>query len=154
MRTCPFVIACVMVGVTSAIALAQPGEKQKILDTFQGTVAKNNKPELKTDFIATEADWKTVWAKVNPTEKLPDVDFARHFLLVAMYDAADPNKRSVSALKDDKGVITLNVISTLIGFQASDRTGYTFYKLSREGVTGVRRFDPAQKKAVVDPLPK
>jgi hypothetical protein len=154
MRACKFLTACVFVGVACAAALAKPGEKLPILATSQGTVANDKKPELKTGFIAAEADWKAVWAKVNPKEKLPAVDFAKHFLLVATHDAADPNRRFVSVLKDDKGVVTLNVGSTLIGFKASDRTVYTFYKVSREGVTGVRRFDPAQKKAVVDPLPK
>jgi hypothetical protein len=136
------------------VALAQAGQKLPILETFQGTVANDKKPALKTDFIATEADWKVVWAKVNPKEKLPAVDFAKHFLLVNMQDPADPNKRSFSIHKDDKGVVSLNGISTLIGFQASNQTTYRFLKVSRDGVTGVRRFDPAQNKMVVDPLPK
>ncbi len=95
-------------------------------------------------------EWKEAWAKVNPKEKLPEVDFAKHFLLVSAQDAADPNRRGASVLKDDKGVVTVSEISTLIGFKPSDQTIYHFYKVSREGVTGVRRFDPAQKKLVVD----
>jgi hypothetical protein len=154
MRTCKFLTACVFLVVAGAVALAQPGEKLPILDKFQVTVANDKKPELKTNFVATEKEWKAVWEKVNPKEKLPEVDFAKHFLLVTTQDAADPNKSSVSASKDDKGVITVSVISTLIGFKASDQTIYRFHKVSREGVTGVQRFDPAQKKMVVDPLPK
>lgn len=153
MCTCKFLTACVLLGVAAAAALAQPGDKLPILDTFQGTVANHKKPELKTGFIATEADWKQVWAKVNSKEKLPAVDFAKHFLLVSTQDAADPNHRSASVLKDDKGVVTVIETSTLIGFTPSDQTIYRFYKVSREGVTGMRRFDPAQKKAVIDPLP-
>jgi hypothetical protein len=136
------------------MALGQAGEKLAILETYQGTVANDKKPALKTGFIATEADWKNVWAKVNPKEKLPAVDFAKHFLLVTMQDPADPNKRSMSVLKDDKGIVTVNEISTLIGFQASGQTTYRFHKVSREGVTAVSRFDPAKMKMVVDPLPK
>jgi hypothetical protein len=154
MRTCQFLTACVFAGIAGAVALAQAGEKLPILDTFQGTVANDKKPELKTGFIAAEAGWKEVWAKVNPKEKLPAVDFAKHILLVSTQDAADPNRRSASVLKDDKGVVRLIETSTLIGFKASDQTIYRFYKVSREGVTGVRRFDPAQKKAVIDPLPQ
>lgn len=154
MRTYKFLTACVFVGVVGAVALAQPGEKLPILDTFQGKVANDKKPEFKTGFVATEANWKEVWAKVNPKEKLPEVDFAKQFLLVSAQDAADPNRRSASVLKDDKGVVTVNEISTLIGFKPSDQTIYRFYKVSREGVTGVRRFDPEKKTAVVDPLPK
>ena len=154
MRTCKFLTACVFVGVTGAVALAQPGEKLPILDTFQGTVANDKKPALKTGFIASEAEWKEVWAKVNPKEKLPPVDFAKHFLLVTTKDPADPNKSSVSVLKDGKGVVSVNEISTLIGYKASDQTTYRFYKVSREGVTGVHRFDAAQMKMVLDPLPK
>jgi hypothetical protein len=154
MCTCKFLTACVFVGVAGAVALAQPGEKLPILDTFQGTVANDKKPKLKTGFVATEKEWKEVWATVNPKEKLPEVDFAKHFLLVSGQDAADPNRRSASVLKDDKGVVTVSETSTLIGFKPSDQTIYRFYKVSREGVTGVRRFDPAQKKSVVDLLPK
>ena len=154
MRPCQCLTACVFVGVASTGALAQPGEKLPILATFQGTVTKDKKPELKTGFIAAEADWKAVWAKVNPKEKLPAVDFAKHFLLVSTQDAADPNRRTASVVKDDKGVVTLSEVAPLIGYQPSDRTIYRFYKVSREGVTGVRHFELAQKKAVVDPLPK
>jgi hypothetical protein len=154
MRICKFLTACVFVGVTGAVALAQPGEKLPILDTFQGTVANDKKPALKTGFIASEAEWKVVWEKVNPKEKLPAVDFTKHFLLVTTKDAADPNKVSVAVLKDDKGVVQLSGISTLIGFTPSDQTIYRFYKVSREGVTGVRWFDPVQMKMVLDPLPK
>src|SRR5262245_4410105 len=113
MRICTFLIACLFVGVASAGALAQPGEKLPIQDTFQGTVANDKKPDLKTGFVAGEAEWKEVWAKVNPKEKLPTVDFAKHFLLVSTQDPADPNRQNASVAKDDKGVVTLNVISTL-----------------------------------------
>jgi hypothetical protein len=154
MCTCKFLAAWVLLGVAGAVALAQPGERLPILDTFRGTVANDKKPELKTGFVATEAKWKEVWAKVNPKEKRPEVDFAKHFLLVSAQDAADPNRGGASVLKDDKGVVMVRETSTLIGFTPSDRTMYRFYKVSREGVTGVRRFDPAQKKSVVVPLPK
>jgi hypothetical protein len=154
MRACNFLTACVLVGVAGAVAPAQPGKKLPILDTFQGTVANDKKPQLKTGFIASEADWKGVWAKVNPKEKPPAVDFTKHVLLVTTHDAADPNRRFVSLLKDDKGVVTVSEGSTLIGFQASDRTVYSFHKVAREGVSSVRRFDPAQKQRVVDPLPR
>lgn len=154
MRTCKFLTACVFVVVAGSGALAQRGEKLPILDTFQGTIANDKKPDLKTGFIAAEAEWKQVWAKVQPKEKLPAVDFAKHFLVVSTQDAADPNRRSASVLKDDKGIVTVSELSTLIGFQPSEQTIYRFYKVARQGVAGVRRFDPAQKKAVVDPLPK
>jgi hypothetical protein len=154
MRTYSYLTACLFVGVAGAMALAQPGQNLPILDTLQVTVANDNKPALKTGFIASEAEWKTVWAKVNPKEKLPAVDFAKHLLLVTTKDSADPNKGSISVLKDDKGVVRVNEISTLIGFDPSNQTIYRFHKVSREGVTGVLRFDLAQKKMVVDPLPK
>jgi hypothetical protein len=152
MRT--LLTTCVFLGVASAVALAQSGERLPILDQFQGTVANDQKPDLKTGFVATEGAWKEVWAKVNPKDQLPPVDFAKHFLLVSAQDAADPNRRRASILKNDKGVVTVSEISTLIGFQPSDQTIYRFYKVSREGVTGVRRFDPTQKQSVIDPLPK
>ena len=152
MGTYKFLTACVFVVVAGALAQAE--EQLPILDTYQGKVANDKKPELKTGFVATEATWKEVWAKVNPKEKRPGVDFTKHFLLVGTQDAADPNRRSASVVKDDKGVVTVREISTLIGFKPSDRTIYRFYKVSREGVTGVRRFDPVQKKQLVDPLPK
>jgi hypothetical protein len=154
MWTCKFLAACMFVGVAGAVALAQPGERVPILDTFEGTAANDKKPDLKTGLVATAAKWKEAWAKVNPKEKLPEVDFVKHFLLVSARDAADPNLRSASVLKDDKGVVTVSEVSTLIGFEPSDRTIYRFYKVSREGVTAVRRFDPAQKTWVVNPLPK
>ena len=149
-----FLTACVFVGVAGAVALAQDGERLPILDTFKGTAANDKKPDLKTGFVATEAKWKETWAKVNPKQKLPKVDFARHFLLVIERDAADPNRCIVSVLKDAKGVVSVSVSCTCIGFKRSDRTTYCFYRVSRKGVTGVHRFDPAKRKVVVEPLPK
>jgi hypothetical protein len=156
MSTFKFLTACVFVAVAGEVAPAQPGEKSLILDTFQGTVAKDQRPELKTGWIATEADWKEVRAKFNPKEKLPAVDFTKHFLLVATHDAADPNRRAPTVLKDDKGVVTLSVKfpERRLGFTASDRIVYTFYKVSREGVTGVLRPTGVFDKTLVEPLPK
>lgn len=146
-----FLTACVFL---AAASVAQAGEKLPIVATFQGAVANDKKPDLKTGFVAAEADWKAVWAKVNPKEKLPAVDFDKHLLLVLTQDPADPNKSSVSVVKDGKGIVTVNMMSTLIGFMPSDHTIYRFHKVSRAGVTGVRRFDPAAMKMVVEPLPK
>lgn len=154
MRTCKFLTACVFVGVATSLALAQPREQLPILDKFEGTVANDKKPDLNTGFVATEARWKEVWAKVNPKEKLPAVDFTKHFLLVMERDAVDPNRSSVSVLKDKKGAVTVGGISTLIGFKPSDQTKYCFFKVSREGVTAVRYFDPTKQNWVVNSLPK
>jgi hypothetical protein len=116
----------------------QPGAELPILDTWQGKVANDNKPELKTGFIGTEAQWKEVWAKVNPKDKLPEVDFTKYLLLVSMQDAADPNRSSAWITKDDQGMVTLLIIATDIGWlEASDQTIYRFYKVSSEGVIGV-----------------
>jgi hypothetical protein len=154
MRTCLFLFASVWLGNAASTALAQPGEELPILETFQGAAAKDKQPELKTGFVAAEGDWKEIWAKVNQQEKLPEVDFGKHFLLVERQDAADPNRRSAAVAKDEEGIVTVTIHSTLIGFESSDRTIYRFHKVSREGVTGVKRFDAKQKKRVVDPLPK
>jgi len=149
-----FLTACLFVGVACAMAQAQPSAKLPILDTYQSTVSNDKKPVLKTGFIAAKADWQEVWAKVNPKQELPTVDFAKHFLLVSTQDAADPNRRHTSISKDDKGVVAMMEISTLIGFRPSDQTIFRFYKVSREGVTGVRRFDPVLRKRVVHPVPE
>jgi hypothetical protein len=154
MWTCKFLTACVFVGVAGAVALAQPRERLPILDTFQGTVANDKKPDLNTGFVATAAKWKEVWAKVNPKEKIPKVDFTKHFLLVMERDAVDPNRVSVEVLKNKKGTVGVGGISTLIGFEPSNQSTYRFYKVSRQGVTAVRYFDPAKQKYVVNPLPK
>src|SRR5262245_60050788 len=116
MRTCNILTVGVLLGVAGPLALAEPRGKLSILDTFEGTVDNDHKPELKTSFIAAEADWKKVWAKVNPKAKLPAVDFAKHLLLVSTQDAADPNRRNASVVKDDKGVVTLTETATLIGY--------------------------------------
>jgi hypothetical protein len=131
MGTCKFLTACVFVGIAAAVALAQPRERVPILATFEGTVANDKKPDLKTGFVATEAKWKEVWAKVNPKEKLPKVDFAKHFLLVMERDAADPNYSRALLFKNNKGTVTVDQISTLIGFEASNQTTCRFYKVSR-----------------------
>jgi hypothetical protein len=151
---CKFLIVCVIVAAFGAVAMDERGEELPILDTFQATVGKDTKLAIPTGFIATEANWKEVWAKVQPKEKLPAVDFARHFLLISTQDRADPNRQRVSVRKNEEGTVTVNVISTLIGFESSEETIYRFHKVSREGVTGIGRFDAVQKKLVVDLLPK
>lgn len=152
-RTSNFLAVCVFVGV-AGVAAAQKGERVPVLETFGGTAAADKKPDLKGGFIATEAKWKEVWEKLKAKEEMPKVDFAKHILLVTEKDAADPNRGSVTVVKDDKGAVTVNMISTLIGFQPSGQTKYTFHKVSREGITAVRRFDPQAKKWVNEPLPK
>src|SRR5262249_45456682 len=89
--------------------------------------------------IATQAEWQVVWAKVNPTDKLPEVDFTKQFLVLSMQDAADPDPGSafISISKDDKGIIAVNWCSWQMEYAPSDKTIYRFYKVSREGATGV-----------------
>lgn len=154
MSACKLVTACLLMGLSGILGLAQAGEKLPVLETFKGTVTNDKKPDLKTGFIATEADWKAAWGKINPEGKAPAVDFAKHFLLVSSHDAADPNRRFVNLVKDAKGILSVTIGSTLIGFEPSNQTVFEFYKVSREGVTGVRRFDPVTMKMVVEPLSK
>lgn len=154
MYTYRALIAAVLVGATGGVAPAQPGASVTILETFEGTAKNDKKPDLKGGFIATQAKWKEAWGKVNPKAKLPKVDFTKHFLLVYQQDAADPNRIGASVVKDAKGVVSMRVISTLIGFRGSDTTKYRFYKVSREGVAGVRSYDGAKGAAVDTPLPK
>jgi hypothetical protein len=148
--------ACMFVGVAGAVALAQDQYRERlpILDTFEGTAANDSKPDLKTGFVATEAKWKATWAMVNPKQEPPRVNFATHFLLVLERDAADPNRALVSVLKDARGVVSMGVSWTCIAFQPSNRTTFHFYRVSREGVTGVERFDLARQKVVIEPLPR
>lgn len=154
MRTCLIAVAGVLLSAASLLAWAQTEEKLVIAETYEGTVGKEDRPALKTGFVADEIAWKKVWLQVNAKEKLPEVDFTRDFLLISTQDAADPNRRSTSVVKDEKGVVAVEEISTLIGFDPSDQTIYRFHKVPRAGVTGVRRFDAETKKAVVDPLTK
>jgi hypothetical protein len=145
-----FVLMCAI----GAGAAAQSEKQMTILKTFQITVANDKKPELKTGFIATERDWKRIWAHLNPIEELPAIDFTEHFLLVGTQDAADPNQQNTVVLKDDEGVVLLSGETTLIGFEPSDQTIYRFHKLTRAGVTGIRRGTPVRGEYPVDPLPK
>ena len=154
MRTCIFLVACASISIANTQALAELGEELPILETFLGFVDNDKKPELRFRFIADKSEWKKVWEKINEDQELPEIDFSKHFLLFSLQDAADPNRQSMSVVKDDKGVVTATVTSTLIGFESSDRTIFRFYKISREGVTGVGRYDRERRKLVVDPLPK
>ena len=154
MRTVKFLTAFLFVAVTAAVTFAQPGEKVAIVETYKGTVPNNKKPDIKTGFVATEGEWAAVWALVNPNEKQPAVDFTKHILLVSTQDAADPNKTNASVVKDKKGTAYVSVITTLIGFENSDKTIYRFHKVSRDGITGVRYHAPGKKGPEVHPLPK
>ena len=77
-----------------------------------------------------------------------------YILLVSTQDAADPNKTNASVVKDKKGTAFVSIITTLIGFEASDNTIYRFHKVSRDGITGVRYHAPGKKGPEVHPLPK
>jgi hypothetical protein len=146
--------ALVLLGVACSVALAQRGTELTVVETFAGSAKNDKKPDLKGGFIATQAKWKEAWKKVNPKAKLPKVDFTKHILLVSEQDTADPNRSSVTVVKDAKGTVSLSIFSTLIGFTPSGTTKYTFHKVDRKGLTGVNQYDTAKGAMVVTPLPK
>lgn len=147
-------IACVLIAVTNAVVSGQPEKETPILTTFVGQIANDEKLDLATMFIANGKDWKNVWSKVERNEVLPVVDFTTHFLLISTIDAADPNVQTPEAFLDDKGVVRLTQVTTLMAFKPSDETLYQFHLVARFGVTGVRRYDPVRGEEVVHPLPK
>ena len=140
--------------ITSMAGAQQQQEKLNIVQTYKMTISNDKKPKLKTDYIADAEEWNRVYRVFSAEGKIPQVDFTKHFVVVSTHDKADPNRRGVTIVKNAKGTVAVRIISTLIGFQPSNETVYTFYVVPRAGVTGVERYDRETKKNVVDPFPK
>ena len=151
----PFQVLCSYLIVAGTAAMARPAEDLPIQNTFNITITKGKQPDLTTGFIATDAKWKDIWTKVAPSGKVPAVNFTKNFVLVTKQDAADPNHVSLRVRRDDQGVVFVSRVSTLIGFEGSDRIKYRFHVVSREGVTGVIDLDRVDlgEKPKINPLP-
>lgn len=92
-------------------------------------------------FVDGEA-FKQWWEQAGQdAEDLPEVDFEKLFLSVEVKDAADPNKVHWSGKLSEEGEIDVMGMSTLIGYEPSDRVTLTLLAFEREHVKSLVRWE-------------
>jgi hypothetical protein len=105
----------------------------KLEKTWGGEVKIELRKEAPKDgYVADKEAWAKLWKTFRGDEKLPDVDFTKELVLVAVNN--DPNKIGINAQLDDKGDLNVSVISTLIGFVNPTTCTYQFATVKREGI--------------------
>lgn len=91
-----------------------------------------------------------VWNRLQGGDK-PTIDFNSSFVVAHVRDAADPNGHRFSG-RVKEGELELMTLSTLIGFQPSDKTVTTLIEFSRKGVISFKAYDPKTRKYKLTPL--
>ena len=109
---------------------------EQIVDKAKGEALPESRLFIDADAFA--AWWEEMgWEE----EDLPEVDFESSFLCIQTRDAADPNRVRWSARHNEDGEAELMGISTLIGFEPSEKIKMAFLSVEREEATSLVRWE-------------
>jgi hypothetical protein len=125
------------------VAVARADEKPapvKLVQTWSGEVKLAARADAPKDGFITEKDaFAKFWKAFRGDEKLPDVDFTKELVLVAV--GMDPNKLGIGASLDAKGDLKVLVRSTLIAFDNPTTVAYQFATVPRTGIKSINGKD-------------
>jgi hypothetical protein len=120
----------------SALGADEAGEV-KLLQTWRGEVKLElRKQAPDSGFIADAESWEKLWKAYRVAEKVPEVDFQEHLILVGVN--SDPNQIGAVAKLSEKGDLSVVYLGTLIGFEDPQTCAYQFAKISRKGIKSIK----------------
>ncbi|MBY0458843.1 MAG: hypothetical protein K2V38_16010 [Gemmataceae bacterium] len=111
----------------------KPVKPSKTWDGMAPLEARKEAP--KDGFVADKEALEKLWKAFRPNEKVPDVDFTRSLLVVAVNE--DPNIIKAFATLDAKGDLTVGHSTTEIAFTNPVTCNYQFALVPRDGVKSV-----------------
>ena len=130
----PSVLVLVLLVTPGApFASGADGEPVALGKTWDGEVKIALRDRAPGDgYVADKAAWEKLWKSYQPDAKVPEIDFAKELVLVAVN--RDPNQISISATLDAGGNLTVRHASTKIGFPNPETCKYQFAAIKREGI--------------------
>ena len=143
---CLAIVICLLPSMTDAVAqdrranefttMALKQVAEQVVDKAKGEALPESRLFIDADAFA--AWWEEMgWEE----EDLPEVDFESSFLCIETRDAADPNRVRWSARHNEDGEAELMGMSTLIGFEPSDKIKMAFLSVEREEATALVRWE-------------
>lgn len=120
---------------------------------WAGTVDRKTYAEIGQPVIANEKQWKKVWPMLHGKDvAVPKVDFKKDILWIEIADANDPNQRSTEVLLSKEGVMMVNTMTTLIGFQPSRKLKFEIFRIPRKGIRKYLSIDPTKRRLSLNEL--
>ncbi len=105
----------------------------ELLRTWNGEVKLELRKEAPEDgYVVSQEKWEKLWKAFRGNEEVPKVDFKSELVLVAV--GKDPNRISIRAENDGKGDLSVQAISTLMGFMNPTTCRYQFAVIRRTGI--------------------
>ena len=142
-----FASAAILLGLASALPLSGADDKPtpiKAEQSWDGEIKiELRKDAPKDGFVADKDAWAKLWKTYRGDEKLPDVDFTKELVLVAVN--SDPNRISLGASLDKNGDVRVLVTSTLVAYTNPTTCRYQFVRIKRDGIKTVGG-KPIEKK--------
>jgi hypothetical protein len=87
----------------------------------------------KSGLITDAKSFAKLWKAWRGAEKVPDITFDKHFVLVVL-SLGGPNRPNISATLDEKGTLAIAALRTLIG---GPGFGYSLAVFERKGIKTV-----------------
>jgi hypothetical protein len=128
----------VVLGLTlpACLGLSRAHEKPKpvkVEKTWDGQVKIELRKEApKKGYIADKDAWAKLWKVYRGEEKLPEVDFDKEPILVAV--SSDPNRIWIGPEVDEKGDLKVVYARTAIGFTNFKTCAYQFALIKHQGI--------------------
>lgn len=82
-------------------------------------------------YVEDAEQWSQLWTRWQPGKAVPDVDFKNSAVFVSISDAGDPNHKSYTFFRNPDGTIRPEELSTLVGYDSTDRSAIQFHILER-----------------------
>jgi len=126
------ILSCLLLTLGASAVLAAPVKLKP--NREWGAVIRDEKLKAhapKTGVIADQKSFEKVWKAWRPTEKTPEINFSKEFVVVAL--SSGPNRVSIGATLDD-GKLTIRAAQTLI---AGEGFGYSLATFNRAGVKSI-----------------
>lgn len=135
-RRCRWLPVAILFALVAPVRADERPKPVKLERTWGGEIALKLKAQApRAGYIADAESWKNLWAAYRGAEKVPEVDFDKELVLVAVND--DPNRIGINATLDAKGDVQVSIISTLIAFKNPTTCTYQFAVVKRDGIKSV-----------------
>ncbi len=117
-------------------AISDHGERNgSLVSAWSGTLDRSEFAGIGERIISNESSWTRIWNTLHGDKEVPEVDFEKYLVYVDGTDSNDPNQREFRFVVDSQQSLSVEGISTALGFFRSESLDIDIYLVDRSGIS-------------------